>query len=92
MLKLFSKRCVLVPALAAVCWGTTGLMVATVTGAEVSAPACVLKHTAATGQSYSAVVLKVSELPQGVVARDHVILIDTSAVKLAFTGSRGLQC
>ena len=74
MLKLFVKRCVVLPAFAAVCWGTSGL-----DAAEVPVPARVLKHTAVSGQSYSAVVLKASELPKGIVARDHVILIDTSA-------------
>ena len=89
MLKLFSKRCVAVPALAAVCWGTAGLADLTLMGAEVSAPARVLKHTAASGQSFSAVVLKVSELPQGVVARDHVILIDTSASQVGAHRQQG---
>ena len=74
MLKLFVKRCVVLPVFAAVCWGTSGL-----DAAEVPVPARVLKHTAANGQSYSSVVLKASELPNGIVAHDHVILIDTSA-------------
>ena len=74
MLKLFVKRCVVLPAFAAVCWGASGL-----DAAEVPVPARVLKHTAVNGQAYSAVVLKASELPRGIVARDHVILIDTSA-------------
>ena len=89
MLKLFSKRCVVVPALVAVCWGTAGLADLTLMGAEVSAPARVLKHTAASGQSFSAVVLKASELPQGVVARDHVILIDTSASQVGVHRQQG---
>lgn len=74
MLKLFVKRCVVLPAFAAVCWGTSGLV-----AAEVPTPARVLKHTTVNGQPYSAVVLQASELPKGIVARDHVILIDTSA-------------
>ena len=41
MLKLFVKHCVVLPAFAAVCWGTTGLV-----AAEVPTPARVLKHTA----------------------------------------------
>ena len=69
MLKLFVKRCVVLPAFAAVCWGASGL-----DAAEVPVPARVLKHTAVNGQAYSAVVLKASELPRGIVARDHVIL------------------
>ena len=84
MLKLFVKRCVVLPAFAAVCWGTSGL-----DAAEVPVPARVLKHTAVNGQSFSAVVLKASELPNGIVARDHVILIDTSASQVGEHRQRG---
>ena len=85
MLKLFVKRCVVLPAFAAVCWGTAGLE-----AAEVPVPARVLKHTVANGQSYSAVVLRATELPKGIVARDHVILIDTSASQVGEHRQHGL--
>ena len=85
MLKLFVKRCVVLPAFAAVCWGSSGLI-----AAEVAAPARVLKHTAVNGHAYSAVVLKASELPKGIVARDHVILIDTSASQVGAHRKQGL--
>ena len=85
MLKLFVKRCVVLPAFAAVCWGTTGLL-----AAEVPTPARVLKHTTASGVPYSAVVLKATELPKGIVAHDHVILIDTSASQVGVHRQRGL--
>ncbi len=85
MLKTFVKRCVVLPAFAAVCWGTTGLV-----AAEVPTPARVLKHTTVNGVSYSAVVLKATELPNGVAARDHVILIDTSASQVGAHRQQGL--
>ncbi len=85
MLKQFVQRCVVLPAFAAVCWGTTGLV-----AAEVPTPARVLQHTSVNGVPYSAVVLKASELPKGIVAHDHVILIDTSASQVGVHRQRGL--
>ena len=77
MLKRFVKRMVVLPAVAAVCWGGASLQ-----GAESTVPGRVLKHSSPDGQSYSAVVLRASELPKGIVARDHIILIDTSASQI----------
>ncbi len=59
---------------ATVCWVGTNLH-----GAESPVPAKVLKYSAANGQTFCAVILKAGELPKGIVAREHVILIDTSA-------------
>ena len=59
---------------AMLCWSGTILP-----GAEVPVPARVLKHSAANGESYFAIVLKAGELPKGIIVHDHVILIDTSA-------------
>jgi tetratricopeptide (TPR) repeat protein len=74
MLRLFVKRCFVLPAIsAACCYGGNGF------AAEVSKPATLIKHTAIDGRVASAVVLKASEFPGGQVAHDHVILIDTSA-------------
>ena len=73
MLTRFVKRLVIVPAVAATLWGGTSF------AGETSVPARVLRHSAANGQTFSAVVVKASELPRGTVSRDHIILIDTSA-------------
>lgn len=48
-------------------------------GAEIPTPAKVLQHTSTTGEIFSAVILKASDLPKGLVTRQHVIVIDTSA-------------
>ena len=66
MLNHFVKRLVIVPAAAVMIWGDTNVQ-----ATEVAAPARVLKHSSANGQSHSAIVLKASELPMGIIARDH---------------------
>lgn len=48
-------------------------------GSEVPTAAKVLQHTSTSGEIFSAVILKANELPKGMVARQHVIVIDTSA-------------
>ena len=74
MLNLLVKRCVVSSALAASCWWCPSL------GAtDVLSPARVLKNTATNGHSFSAIVLSAKDCPQGIMARDHIILIDTSA-------------
>ena len=77
MFKRLVKRMFVLPAVAAVCWGGTAVQ-----GAESSLPGRVLKHSSPDGQSYSAVVLRASELPKGIIARDHIIVIDTSASQI----------
>jgi hypothetical protein len=58
----------------AVCWGGARLW-----GAESPGSARVLKHLSADGRTCCAVFLKAGDLPNGIIVRQHVIMVDTSA-------------
>lgn len=72
MLHPFLKNLVL-PA-AVVLWGLSPVQ-----AVEVASPARLLTHSNPDGRTQSALILEASELQAGFVARDHVILVETSA-------------